>query len=61
MRRFLTTSRPHHAGAAGLPVYGGRSRRVSGDGGEEIALLAGISVEYNTRVERGHLDGEPTI
>ena len=37
---------------AGLPVYG-VNRRVSGLRREEAALLAGISVEYYTRLERG--------
>ena len=37
---------------AGLPAYG-TNRRVSGLRREEVALLAGISVEYYTRLERG--------
>ncbi len=41
---------------AGLPNYGG-SRRVPGLRRDEVALLAGISVEYYTRLERGHLSG----
>ncbi|MDR1295164.1 MAG: helix-turn-helix transcriptional regulator [Bifidobacteriaceae bacterium] len=41
---------------AGLPVYHGR-RRVAGLRREEVALLAGISVEYYTRIERGNLAG----
>jgi len=41
---------------AGLPAYGGR-RRVSGLRREEVALLAGISVDYYTRLERGDLKG----
>jgi transcriptional regulator with XRE-family HTH domain len=41
---------------AGLPVYGG-NRRVSGLRREEVALLAGISVEYYTRLERGTATG----
>lgn len=36
----------------GLPSYGGR-RRVPGLRREEVALLAGVSVEYYTRIERG--------
>jgi transcriptional regulator with XRE-family HTH domain len=39
---------------AGLPVYGAH-RRVSGLRREEAALLAGISVEYYTRLERGNV------
>ena len=41
---------------AGLPVYGGR-RRVPGLLREELALLAGVSVDYYTRLERGNLSG----
>jgi transcriptional regulator with XRE-family HTH domain len=41
---------------AGLPVYG-RHRRVSGLRREEVALVAGISVEYYTRLERGNTRG----
>jgi transcriptional regulator with XRE-family HTH domain len=39
-----------------LPTYGGR-RRVAGLRREEVALLAGISVEYYTRLERGNATG----
>jgi transcriptional regulator with XRE-family HTH domain len=38
----------------GLPVYGA-NRRVTGLRREEVALLAGISVEYYTRLERGNV------
>jgi transcriptional regulator with XRE-family HTH domain len=41
---------------AGLPMFGG-NRRVPGLRREELALLAGVSVEYLTRVERGNADG----
>jgi transcriptional regulator with XRE-family HTH domain len=41
---------------AGLPAYGGR-RRVLGLRREEVALLAGVSVDYYTRLERGDLKG----
>src|SRR4051795_11406683 len=41
---------------AGLPTFGG-SRRGPGLRREELALLAGVSVEYLTRVERGNADG----
>lgn len=40
---------------AGLPVYG--SRRVVGLRRSEVAQLAGVSVEYYTRLERGSLGG----
>ncbi|WP_246572324.1 helix-turn-helix domain-containing protein [Kineosporia corallincola] len=38
--------------AAGLPTYGER-RRVSGLRREELALLAGVSASYYTRLEQG--------
>jgi transcriptional regulator with XRE-family HTH domain len=41
---------------AGLPVYG-TNRRVTGLRREEVAMLAGISVEYYTRLERGNTQG----
>jgi transcriptional regulator with XRE-family HTH domain len=40
---------------AGLPTYG--PRRVPGLRREEVASLAGVSVEYYRRLERGHLSG----
>ena len=39
-----------------MPSYGGR-RRVLGLRREEVALLAGVSVDYYTRLERGDLRG----
>jgi len=57
IREFLTTRRdrltPHDAG---LPDFGGR-RRVKGLRREEVALLAGMSTEYYTRLERGNAAG----
>ncbi|MEU6132261.1 helix-turn-helix transcriptional regulator [Saccharopolyspora sp. NPDC047091] len=41
---------------AGLPAYGGH-RRVAGLRREEVALLAGVSVDYYVRLERGSLAG----
>ncbi|MBE8521472.1 helix-turn-helix domain-containing protein [Amycolatopsis sp. H6(2020)] len=41
---------------AGLPAYGG-NRRVKGLRREEVALLAGVSVDYYVRMERGGLAG----
>jgi transcriptional regulator with XRE-family HTH domain len=41
---------------AGLPAYGG-NRRVSGLRREEVAMLAGVSVDYYVRLERGNLSG----
>jgi transcriptional regulator with XRE-family HTH domain len=40
---------------AGLPSYG--ARRVPGLRREEVASLAGVSVEYYKRLERGNLSG----
>ncbi|RDG36780.1 helix-turn-helix transcriptional regulator [Streptomyces corynorhini] len=40
---------------AGLPSYG--NRRVTGLRRSEVAVLAGVSVEYYTRLERGSLGG----
>jgi transcriptional regulator with XRE-family HTH domain len=41
---------------AGLPAYGG-NRRVAGLRREEVALLAGVSIDYYTRLERGRAQG----
>ncbi len=41
---------------AGLPAYGG-NRRVKGMRREEVAMLAGVSVDYYVRMERGDLGG----
>ena len=43
---------------AGLSAFGyGTRRRVQGLRREEVAMLAGISVEYYTRLERGNTNG----
>lgn len=53
IREFLTSRRAKVTPEqAGIPRYG-RQRRVSGLRREEVALLANISVEYYTRLERG--------
>jgi transcriptional regulator with XRE-family HTH domain len=53
IREFLTTRRAKITPEqAGLPVYGA-NRRVEGLRREEVAILAGISVEYYTKLERG--------
>ncbi|WGT47347.1 helix-turn-helix transcriptional regulator [Tessaracoccus lacteus] len=53
LREFLASRRARITpDQAGLPVYGA-NRRVTGLRREEVALLAGISVEYYTRLERG--------
>jgi transcriptional regulator with XRE-family HTH domain len=57
IRDFLVSRRakitPERAGLTAL----GRNRRVAGLRREEVALLAGISVEYYTRLERGSTGG----
>ena len=57
IREFLRSRRARIAPEkAGLPAYGG-NRRVKGLRREEVALLAGVSVEYYVRIERGSLAG----
>src|SRR4051812_5935582 len=57
IREFLTTRRARITPEqAGLRSYGTR-RRVSGLRREEVAMLAGISVEYYTQLERGGVSG----
>ncbi|MBM7830576.1 transcriptional regulator with XRE-family HTH domain [Agromyces cerinus] len=57
VREFLRTRRARITPEqAGLPAYGG-NRRVSGLRREEVAMLAGVSVDYYTRLERGSLAG----
>jgi transcriptional regulator with XRE-family HTH domain len=57
IREFLTSRRARITPEqAGLPAYGAK-RRVAGLRREEVALLAGISVEYYTRLERGNARG----
>ena len=56
VRAFLRSRRDKVTPAqAGLPVYG--TRRVAGLRRGEVAMLAGVSVEYYTRLERGNLAG----
>ncbi|ATY13108.1 transcriptional regulator [Amycolatopsis sp. AA4] len=56
-RDFLVTRRAKITPAqAGLSVYGG-NRRVPGLRREEVALLAGVSADYYTRLEKGNLAG----
>lgn len=58
VREFLSTRRARITPEqAGLPVYGGGNRRVAGLRREEVALLAGMSVDYYVRLERGNLGG----
>src|SRR6476620_2169909 len=56
VREFLTTRRARITPAqAGLPSSG--ARRVPGLRRSEVATLAGLSVEYYARLERGHIGG----
>jgi transcriptional regulator with XRE-family HTH domain len=56
IREFLTSRRAKITPEqAGLTSYG--SRRVPGLRREEVAVLAGVSVPYYTRIERGDLKG----
>ena len=56
VRAFLTSRRARISPEqAGIPAYG--SRRVAGLRRGEVAALAGVSVEYYTRLERGNLVG----
>ncbi len=57
IREFLATRRARITPAqVGLPAYGGK-RRVQGLRREEVALLAGVSIDYYVRMERGNLSG----
>ena len=56
VRAFLTSRRAKLTPeAAGLPA--GLNRRVAGLRRSEVALLAGVSVEYYARLERGAVGG----
>ena len=57
VRDFLTTRRERLSPEqAGVPFFGGK-RRVKGLRREEVAMLAGMSTDYYTRLERGNLSG----
>ena len=57
IREFLRSRRARITPEqAGLPAYGG-NRRVKGLRREEVAMLAGVSVDYYVRMERGNLSG----
>jgi hypothetical protein len=56
VRAFLTSRRARISPEeVGITAYG--SRRVAGLRRGEVAALAGVSVEYYTRLERGNLGG----
>jgi transcriptional regulator with XRE-family HTH domain len=57
VREFLRSRRARLTPEqAGLPAYGG-NRRVKGLRREEVAMLAGVSIDYYVRMERGSLAG----
>ncbi|MFB2596205.1 helix-turn-helix domain-containing protein [Herbiconiux sp. P17] len=57
VREFLESRRARISPEqAGLPNFGG-TRRVPGLRRTEVAMLAGVSPEYYTRLERGNLSG----
>src|SRR4051812_16521918 len=57
VREFLSSRRARITPEqAGLPAYGA-NRRVKGLRREEVAMLAGVSVDYYVRMERGNLTG----
>ena len=56
IREFLTSRRARlKAADMGRPDYG--QRRVPGLRREEVAVLAGVSAPYYTRIERGDMNG----
>lgn len=56
VREFLTSRRARvEPGDVGLPTSG--TRRVAGLRRSEVATLAGVSVEYYTKLERGSIGG----
>jgi len=56
IREFLTSRRARVTPEqAGLASYG--ARRVPGLRREEVAVLAGVSIQYYTRLERGDMSG----
>jgi transcriptional regulator with XRE-family HTH domain len=58
IREFLTSRRARITPEqAGLRTYGTGSRRVPGLRREEVASLAGVSVAYYTKLERGDTSG----
>lgn len=56
-REFLSTRRAKISPAQAGLTSAGRNRRVAGLRREEVAILAGVSVDYYTRLERNGLAG----
>ena len=58
IREFLTSRRARVTPEqAGLHAYGSGARRVPGLRREEVASLAGVSIAYYTKLERGDASG----
>jgi hypothetical protein len=57
IREFLISRRANLTPAAAGVLAGGGERRVPGLRREEVAILAGLSTDYYTRLERGALQG----
>jgi transcriptional regulator with XRE-family HTH domain len=58
IREFLVTRRARVTPEqVGLEPVGGGPRRVPGLRREEVAVLAGVSVDYYTKLERGDVEG----
>ncbi|MDP9736052.1 helix-turn-helix transcriptional regulator [Curtobacterium sp. 260] len=58
IRDFLSSRRARLTpDEVGMPSFGGGVRRVPGLRRHEVAMLAGVSVDYYTRLERGSLKG----
>jgi transcriptional regulator with XRE-family HTH domain len=57
VRQFLTSRRARLSPEAAGIVSWGEERRVPGLRREEVAVLAGVSVDYYVRLERGDLRG----
>lgn len=58
IRDFLSSRRARLTPEqVGMPSFGGGVRRVPGLRRHEVAMLAGVSVDYYTRLERGSLKG----
>lgn len=58
IRDFLSSRRARLTpDEVGMPSFGGGVRRVPGLRRHEVAMLAGVSVDYYTRLERGTLKG----
>ena len=58
IREFVTSRRGRITPEqAGVRTFGSGPRRVPGLRREEVASLAGVSIAYYTKLERGHASG----